>query len=102
MTEREFQRKVKRKILETVPDAVVTKTDPTMSQGIPDLLILLPSGRFAALEVKTSAEAPHRPNQDYWVERLDKMGYSSFVYPENLNFVLDTIARISEDIQNDI
>ncbi len=96
MTEREFQRKVKRKILETVPDAVVTKTDPTMSQGIPDLLILLPSGKFAALEVKTSAEAPHRPNQDYWVDKLDKMGYSSFVYPENLEDVLNDIQRASQ------
>ena len=96
MTEREFQRKVKRKILEAVPEAVVTKTDPTMSQGIPDLLILLPSGKFAALEVKTSAEAPHRPNQDYWVEKLDKMGYSSFVYPENLEDVLNDIQRASK------
>lgn len=96
MTEREFQRKVKREILERVPGSIVTKTDPTMSQGIPDLLILLPNGRFAAVEVKTSKTAPRRPNQDYWVEKLNGMGYSSFVYPENLEVVLNDIQRASE------
>jgi hypothetical protein len=102
MTEREFQRKVKRKILETIPDAIVTKTDPSMSQGFPDLLVLLPNGKFANLEVKTSETAPRRPNQEYWIDKLNGMSFASFVYPDNLDFIIDVLSRIAEDPINDI
>ena len=52
------------------PGSLVLKNDANYIQGIPDLLVLWgPS--WAALEVKASASARHRPNQDYYVEMLE-------------------------------
>jgi hypothetical protein len=56
-------------------------------QGIPDTLVLY-GEYWALLEFKESEDAPHRPNQDYYVDMFDHMGFSAFVYPENLDAVL--------------
>ena len=45
------------------------------------------------LEVKRCENAPHRPNQDYYVDMLDEMSYAAFVYPENERKVLDDLQR---------
>lgn len=34
------------------------------------------------LEVKTHAKAPHRPNQDYYINMFKSHGYADFIYPE--------------------
>lgn len=56
-------------------------------QGIPDTLVLYDE-YWALLEFKESEDAPHRPNQDYYVDMFDRMGFSAFVYPENLDYIL--------------
>ena len=61
--------------------------DPNEIQGIPDLLVLY-ENKWAALEGKKSANAPHRPNQDYYVNLMNKMSFASFIYPENKEEVL--------------
>jgi hypothetical protein len=43
------------------------------------------------LEVKASTKASHQPNQDYYVEKLDYMGFARFVYPENEAAVLNEL-----------
>ena len=74
------------------PKCIVLKNDAEHFQGIPDLLIL--SGkRWAALEVKRSQNAKHRPNQDYYVRKLNKMGFASFIYPENEDIVLKKMGK---------
>lgn len=80
--ESKFESALVRQIQEMYPGAVILKNDSGYLQGFPDRLILYKT-RWAAFEVKASEYAPHRPNQDYWVEALDRMYFARFVYPEN-------------------
>lgn len=90
MLEKQFQKKVIAKIKERYPGAVVLKNDPTYFQGIPDWLVLY-GPEWYAFEIKRSENARVRPNQKYWVEYLDEMGFARFVYPENVDEVLDEL-----------
>ena len=72
------------------PGAVVLKTDPSYIQGFPDLLFLQNSF-WAALEVKRTEKSVWRRNQKYWVDRLDLLSFSRFIYPSNLDRVLDEL-----------
>lgn len=62
-------------------------------QGIPDLAVFFENGKWAALEVKKSEKASHRPNQEHYVRRMRKMGYSAFIYPENEEEILSGMAK---------
>lgn len=90
--ERDFQAKLIKEIKSIFPGCIVMKTDPTYIQGLPDLLILH-NDKWAALEVKRSANASKRPNQDYYVEKMDDMSYASFIYPENKEDILDELRK---------
>lgn len=85
--ERDFQSKLIREIKERFPGCVVMKNDPNYIQGIPDLTVLY-GKHWASLETKRSANAKHRPNQDYYVDKLDSMSFSRFICPENKEEVL--------------
>lgn len=87
MLERDFQSTVIKEIKDILPGCIILKNDPTYKQGIPDLLILY-EDRWAALECKKSKRSTKRPNQDYYVKLMDKMSFSSFIYPENKSEVL--------------
>lgn len=93
--ENEFQKELIDDIKSLFPGCYVLKNDPDYIQGIPDLLILY-KNRWAALECKRTKKSSHRPNQDYYVEQLNKMSYSSFVYPENKKEVLYELQRALE------
>lgn len=71
---------------------LVTKLDSGHIQGIPDLLILW-KDKWAILECKKSANAKHQPNQDYYVDMLDKMSFSRFIYPENKEEVINELCE---------
>lgn len=88
--ESDFQKRLIQKIKKTFPDCIIMKNDPTYIQGIPDLIVLN-GDKWASLECKKSEKASHQPNQDYYVGRMRKMSYSSFVYPENEEEVLNEI-----------
>lgn len=92
MIESNFQKKLIDELRERFPDSIILKNDPNYIAGIPDLLILN-GNKWASLEVKKSAKAKHRPNQDYYVDKMNKMSYSSFVYPENKEDVLNDLER---------
>lgn len=72
------------------PGCLILKNDPNYIQGIPDLLILH-NNNWAMLEVKKVSHSKHRPNQDYYVEELNKMSFAAFVYPENREEVLNEL-----------
>lgn len=92
MLEREFQSKLIKKIKALFPGCIVLKNDPNYIQGFPDLLILY-NEKWAALECKASAHATTRPNQEYYVNVLSKMSYSSFIFPENEEEVLNELQQ---------
>jgi hypothetical protein len=85
--ERDFQARLIKEIKQIFKGCIVMKNDSSYIQGIPDLLILY-RDKWAALEVKKSATASHRPNQEYYVELMDEMSFASFIYPENKEEVL--------------
>lgn len=91
--ERNFQRQLIKDIKKRFKGCFVLKLDPNYLQGVPDLLILF-KNHWATLEVKRSAHAPHRPNQDAYVEIMNKMSFSRFVYPENKESVLNEMERV--------
>ena len=87
MLENKFKTELVAEIEEMFPGCIVVHLDPNEIQGIPDLLVLY-ENKWAALEGKKSANAPHRPNQDYYVNLMNKMSFASFIYPENKEEVL--------------
>lgn len=90
MKESEFQAGLKKELRKMFPGCIVTKLDSADIQGIPDLLILY-EGKWAALEVKKNATATHQPNQDYYVDKMNEMSFSRFIYPENKEIVLNEL-----------
>lgn len=87
MLESKFQSQLIRKIKNEFPGCMVLKNDPTYLQGVPDLTVFC-RNKWAALEVKKSKNASHRPNQNYYVDKMNRMSYATFVYPENEKEVL--------------
>ncbi len=93
MLERDYQKKLVKKLKATFPGCIVVKNDAQLKQGIPDLLVLF-KDKWVALEVKQSATASHRPNQDGYVERMNEMSYASFIYPENEEAVFKELEEV--------
>ena len=85
--ERDFQAKLIKELKVMFKGCIIVKNDPNYIQGIPDLLILY-NDRWAALEVKKSEHAHHQPNQEYYVDLMDKMSFAAFIYPENKEEIL--------------
>lgn len=92
MRESEFQRGLIKELKSIFPGAIILKNDPDYIQGIPDLLVLY-KNKWAALEVKKSRTAKHRPNQDYYIEKMDNMSFAAFIYPENKEEILDELQQ---------
>lgn len=91
MKENKFQSNLKKELKEMFPGCIVTKLDSGDIQGIPDLLILYGS-KWGSLEVKKSMKASHRPNQNYYVNKMNEMSFSKFICPENKEEVLSELA----------
>lgn len=90
--ESKFQGQLIKDIKNLFKGCLVLKNDPNYLQGIPDLLILY-NKKWAALECKRSSDAPHRPNQDTYIDKMNKMSYASFVSPENRDEVLNALQQ---------
>lgn len=89
MLERDYQAYLIKRIKQLVLGCEVLILDPNYIQGIPDLLILASSGKWAVLEVKASEKSKLRPNQEWYVKKWgQKAAFGSFIYPENEKEVL--------------
>lgn len=86
--ERNFQAKLVKEIKERFPGCFVLKNDSGYLQGVPDWTVLYNS-HWATLECKRYKNAPHQPNQDTYVDRMNQMSFSRFIYPENKEEVLN-------------
>lgn len=90
MAENRFKTNLIKEIKSLFPGCMVMHLDPNEIQGIPDLLVLY-NDRWAVLEGKDYADAKHQPNQDYYVDLMDRMSFAAFIYPENKDEVLDNL-----------
>lgn len=95
MKESKFQADLKKELKRMFPGCIVTKLDSGDIQGIPDLLVLY-KNKWATLENKRSKDAPKRPNQEYYVEKMNEMSFSRFIYPENKEEVLNELRETFE------
>lgn len=91
--ERDFQSKLKKELKEKFPGCIVTKLDSGDIQGIPDLLVLY-KDKWATLENKKSSKAKKQPNQEYYVDKMNEMSFSRFIYPENKDEVLNELGEM--------
>lgn len=91
--EKDFQKDLMDEIRERYPGCVIMKNDSGYIQGIPDWTILY-KDKWAVLEAKRDRKAKKQPNQEYYVDQLNKMSYSRIVYPENKDEVLSELHKI--------
>lgn len=92
MLESKFQADLKKELEKRFPGCIVTKLDSSYIQGIPDLLVLW-RDKWAALECKKSGSAKKQPNQEYYVNKMNDMSFSKFIYPENKEEVLNDLQQ---------
>lgn len=85
-----FQDRLIKTLKTLFPGCMVFKMD--QMQGIPDLLILY-GQKWASLECKREEDAKRQPNQPYYVEQMNKMSFSRFIYPENKKEVLNELQQ---------
>lgn len=88
-----FQDKLRDDLYKMFPGCMIFKMDQI--QGIPDLLILY-KDKWATLENKRSANATRQPNQEYYVDKMNEMSFSRFIYPENREDVLNDLRKAFE------
>ena len=90
MNEGTYQAALIKRIENLLPGCIVLKNDPSIIQGIPDLLVLW-NDKWAALEVKASPKSNIQVNQEYYIETLGRMSYASFINPQNEELILDEL-----------
>lgn len=89
-----FQAKLIKEIEERFTGSIVFKIE-SYKQGFPDIFVLK-DNHWAALECKKEENAARQPNQDYYVNMLNKMSFSRIIYPENKEEVLNELQRSFE------
>ena len=92
MLESKFQARLIKRLKEMFEGCIVMKNDSSYIQGIPDLLVLY-RDKWASLECKKHASASKRPNQEYYVGRMNEMSFSRFISPENEEEVLRDLSE---------
>ena len=90
--ERDFQPDLIKQLKQLFENCIVMKLDSSYIQGIPDLLVLF-KDKWAILECKRGSQSHRQPNQEYYVDLLNRMSFSSFIYPENKEHVLNELKK---------
>lgn len=100
MLERDYQTTLIKKLNSMFPGCLVLKNDPGYLQGIPDLVIF--HGEcYAFLEVKVSERARIQPNQEYYIDKLNRMSFASFISPSTEAEVLDALRQSFLGVQEE-
>jgi hypothetical protein len=92
MAENRYQAKLIKELERLFPGCIILKNDSSYKQGMLDLTILWEK-YWASLEVKDSASSSMRPNQEYYIERLDRMSFAAKIHPENEMEVLSALQQ---------
>lgn len=90
--ENKFQADLIKELKKLFPGCIILKNDANYIQGIPDLTIFY-NDSWAVLECKKNRTASHRPNQDYYVKKMDDMSFARFIYPENKEEIIDELQQ---------
>ena len=93
--ERDYQAKLIKKLKDRFPGCIVMKNDSSYIQGIPDLLILF-NDHWASLEIKRAANSSKRPNQEYYVNKMNEMSFAAFISPETEEDILNELSKTFE------
>ena len=88
--ESKFQKDFIDEAMKRYPGCIAIKNDPCYIQGFPDWTILY-EDKWAVLEMKKERGAKKQPNQEYYVDKLNKMSFSRFVFPENKEEVFEDL-----------
>ena len=99
--ERDFQSKLIDELKSMFEGCFIVKLDSSYIQGIPDLLILW-RNKWATLECKKGSRAPKRPNQEYYVEKMNDMSFSAFIFPENKEDVLNELQQAISNLRREM
>ena len=91
--ESKFQKELIDEIKDRYPGCIALKNDSSYIQGFPDWTLLY-NDKWAVLEVKKERRANKQPNQEYYVNKLNGMSFSRFVFPENKDEVLEDLDTI--------
>ena len=92
MLEKDFQKKFVRELEAIFDGCILIKNDAGYIKGFPDWTMFY-KNKYAVLEIKKNKNAQHQPNQDYYVDLINSMGFARFVYPENKNDVIEDLKR---------
>lgn len=95
MLESQFDTKLIKELKQRFPGCIILKNDANYLQGVPDRIILW-NDKWATLETKKTKNASRQPNQEYYVNKMNDMSFSAFVYPENMEVVLDELQQTFE------
>lgn len=90
MLEKDFQANFIKKLKRIFPGIMVLKNDAGYLQGVPDLTLLY-NDRWAVIELKKKSNSTRRPNQRYYVDKLNEMSYAAFLQPSNEAEILNEL-----------
>lgn len=90
--ENKFQADLIKELKSIFPGCIVLKNDANYKQGIPDLTIFY-NNKWAVLECKKDAKAKYRPNQKYYIDKMNEMSFARAIYPENKQEVLNELQQ---------
>lgn len=90
MAENVYQAKLIKKLRRLFDGIIILKNDSGYLQGVPDLLLLY-GPYWAMLEVKFDKDSPFQPNQEYYLDLMNRMSFAACIYPENEGEVLDAL-----------
>lgn len=91
--EKDFQKAFIRQIKIILPNSIAIKNDANYLQGFPDWTVI-DGPRVYVFEAKAFKNANRQPNQEYYINTINNAGgFARFVYPENMQEVLDEIQR---------
>lgn len=93
MNEGVYQNRLIKKLQIIFPGCFILRNDPSINQGIPDILMLF-GDRWIMLECKRSSRSRVQPNQKHYVALFDEMSFCSFISPDNEVEVLNELQRV--------